>query len=56
VVVSTSSGVCRRPAVDDRGDVLGVVALVAHVAAEERLAVALAELDRTELLGHAVLR
>ena len=42
--------------VDDRGDVLGVVAGVAEVAAHERLAVALAELDRAEPLGHAVLR
>ncbi len=41
--------------VDDRGDVLGVVPGVAEVAAQERLVVALAELDRTEPLGHAVL-
>ena len=38
------------------GDVLGVVALVAHVAAEEDLAVGLAELDRAEPLVHAELR
>src|SRR3954447_14744891 len=41
--------------VDDRGDVLGVVLGVPEVAAQERLAVALAELDRTEPVGHAVL-
>ena len=34
--------------VDLRGDVLGVVALVADVAAEERLGVGVAELDRAE--------
>ena len=41
--------------VDHRGDLLGVVALVAHVAAQERLGGAVAELDRAEALGHAVL-
>ena len=42
--------------VDDRGDLFGVVALVAHVAAQERLGVAVAELDRAEPVTHAVLR
>src|SRR4051794_11264340 len=41
--------------VDRRGDLLGVVALVAHVAAEEDLAVVLAELTRAEAVAHAVL-
>ena len=41
--------------VDDRGDVLGVVAVVADVAAQERLGVVGAELDRAQPLGHAVL-
>ena len=38
------------------GDLLGVVALVAHVAAEEHLALALAELDGADALRHAELR
>ena len=42
--------------VDDLRDAFGVVALVAHVAAEEHLAGLLAELDRTDALAHAVLR
>src|SRR3954451_12855900 len=42
--------------VDDRGDVLGVVARVPHVAAEERLGVLVTELDRAQPFGHAVLR
>src|ERR671912_1673610 len=41
--------------VDDGRDLLGVVALVAHVAAEEHLALRLAELDGTDPLAHAVL-
>src|SRR6478672_6091820 len=41
--------------VDDARDLLGVVALVAHVAAEEDLAGALAELDGTDARGHAEL-
>ena len=43
--------------VDDAGDLLGVVALVAHVAAEERpRRCRWPELDRADPLGHAVLR
>src|ERR671918_751271 len=41
--------------VDLAGDILGVVALVAHVAAEEGFGPVGAELDRTQPLGHAVL-
>ncbi len=41
--------------VDDPGDLLGVVAGVADVAAQERLGVAVAQLDRAQPLGHAVL-
>ena len=41
--------------VDDAGDLLGVVALVAHVAAEEHLALRLAELDGADPLAHAEL-
>ena len=41
--------------VDRRGDLLGVVALCDHLAAQERLAVAGAELERAEPLAHAVL-
>src|SRR6478672_13251155 len=41
--------------VDDAGDLLAVVALVAHVAAEEDLALALAELCGAGALAHAVL-
>ena len=41
--------------VDVGGDVFGVVALMAVVAAEERLGVARAVLDRAELGAHAVL-
>ena len=41
--------------VDRGGGLLGVVARVAHVAAQEGLGVAVAELDRAEALGHAVL-
>ena len=42
--------------VDDPGHLLGVVALVTHVAAHERLRAGLAELDGAEPLAHAVLR
>src|SRR4051794_22079827 len=42
--------------VDDRRDVLGVVAGVPHVATQERLGVLVAELDRAQALGHAELR
>src|SRR3954451_9681462 len=41
--------------VHDRRDVLGVVAGVPEVPAEERLGVVVAELDGAEALGHAVL-
>ena len=41
--------------VDRRGASPRVVALVPHVAAQERLGVAVAELDGAEALGHAVL-
>src|SRR3954471_13338429 len=41
--------------VDLLGDVFGVVALVAHVAAEEDLTLALPETDRAEGVAHAVL-
>ena len=41
--------------VDLLGETLGVVALVAHVAAEEDLATRLAELDRTDTRAHAEL-
>ena len=43
-------------AVDDGGHGLGVVALVAHVAAEEHLPRRAAELDGADLLAHAELR
>src|SRR5664279_94944 len=42
--------------VDRRGDLFGVVALMAHIAAQENLTVLLTELAGTELLAHAVLR
>ena len=42
--------------VDDAGDLGRVVGLVAHVVAEEHLALALAELLRAERVAHAVLR
>src|SRR5690606_31965258 len=42
--------------VDARGELLGVVALVAHVAPEEHLARVLAELDRAHGRAHAELR
>ena len=41
--------------VDDRGDLLGVVATVTDVAAQEGFGVAGTELDRPEPLGHPVL-
>ena len=42
--------------VDGSGDLLGVVALMAHVATEENLGVVAAVADRAEPFGHAVLR
>ena len=42
--------------VDDAGDLVGVVGLVALVVAEEHLALVLAELLRAERVAHAVLR
>ena len=41
--------------VDDCGDLLGVVAAVTDVAAQERFRVAGSELDRSQPLGHPVL-